>query len=152
MLHKTIIHEKRTSLSNYHATKEKETVWRLKISVLIDTNLWIDWDFYQFCKFSHHWIKSLRWASGWLMPACTHWFSCRFCILQIGWRDSSMNLTGFWWLKREPGWCQNCAQSNIRSWPGSQQTGGEELIRREKWSEELLRARTQVWPDQRHRQ
>ena len=27
--------------------KEKETVWRLQISVLIDTNLWIDWDF---CK------------------------------------------------------------------------------------------------------
>ena len=36
--------------------KEKETVWRLQISVLIDTNPWIDWDFYQFCKFSHHWI------------------------------------------------------------------------------------------------
>ena len=25
--------------------KEKETVWRLQISVLIDTNPWIDWDF-----------------------------------------------------------------------------------------------------------
>ena len=124
--------------------KEKETVWRLQISVLIDTNLWIDWDF---CKSILQIFPSLdkKPVQGvWLIDApspgqCYSSAAAGFAFCKL---EGFVNeLCGFL-LPKERVRCQNVSfQWNIRLWPRSQQKrqrSSQLLNHRNKSSEETI--------------